>query len=72
MDFKQLWQDYKELILVLATATVTLLAQKILPALWKALVKLWERIAARFNPTLGQVVSAGIFIEFSAVGSVRA
>jgi len=61
MDFDQLWQEYKELVLVIATAVATLVAtllgQKILPGLWKAIVKLWEKMEA----SLGKHLSAGRF-----------
>ena len=61
MDFKQLWQEYKELILVIATAIATLIAtllgQKILPGLWQALVRLWDKLGA----SLGRRLSAAKF-----------
>ena len=61
MDFDQLWQEYKELILVIATAVATLaatlLGQKILPGLWKAIARLWEKMGA----SLGRRLSAGKF-----------
>jgi predicted NACHT family NTPase len=57
MDFSQLWKEYKELILVIATVIVTLLGQRILPGLWKALLKLWGVIIAG----LGRRLSAEKF-----------
>ena len=61
MDFDQLWQEYKELILVIVTAVATLVAtllgQKILPGLWKAIVRLWEKLRA----SLGRRLSAAEF-----------
>ena len=56
MNFDQLWQEYKELILVVATAVATLIAtllgQKILPGLWKAVTKLWEKITVGLDRRL--------------------
>lgn len=61
MDFKQLWQEYKELILVIATALATLIAtllgQKILPGLWQAMIRLLEKLGTR----LGGHLSAAKF-----------
>jgi len=61
MDLNQLWQEYKELILVIVTAVATLIAtllgQKILPGLWKAIVRLWEKMRA----SLGRRLSAAEF-----------
>jgi predicted NACHT family NTPase len=61
MDFNQLWQEYKELILVIATALATLIAtllgQKVLPGLWKAIVRLWDKLGA----SLGRRLSAARF-----------
>ena len=61
MDFNQLWQEYKELILVVATAVATLIAtllgQKILPSLWRGIVKGWEKLRV----SLGKRLSAAEF-----------
>ena len=56
MSFQDLWQDYKELVLIIATAAATLIAtllgQKILPGLWKGLGKLWNRISSKAGSKL--------------------
>ena len=61
MDFNQLWQEYKELILVIATALATLVAtllgQKILPGLWKVMVGLWDKL----RESLGRRLSVAEF-----------
>ena len=58
MDFSHLWQEYKELVIVIVTAIATLIAtllgQKVLPGLWKALVKLWGETASRVGKRLSE------------------
>lgn len=53
MEFQQLWRDYKELMLVVATAaatlTATLLGQKVLPGLGQVLGRLFGRLAAKLS-----------------------
>jgi predicted NACHT family NTPase len=48
MDPQQLWQNYKELILIVVTALVTLFVQSTFPTVWKQLIglgrKLWSSI----------------------------
>jgi HEAT repeat protein len=57
MDWNQLWQDYKEIILLVAGAVTALLGQKILPGLWTALVRLGEKLRV----SLGRRLSAAEF-----------
>jgi hypothetical protein len=48
MDFHQLWQDYKELVLVIATAVATLIAQKVLPGLRSMALETFDKTARVF------------------------
>jgi len=57
MDFNQLWLRYKELVLIVATAILTLLVRQIVPGVWSAMVGLGGKVRA----SLGRRISTAEF-----------
>lgn len=48
MSWQQLWKDYRELVLIIATAVATLVGTKVVPWLWRNLiVRAWDALARR-------------------------
>lgn len=56
MDFNYLWSNYKDLVLIIATAIVTLIFSQIVPWLWKAIVLApWKWLLISINSRWGKM-----------------
>ena len=52
MDLNQLWQNYKELILVIAGAAAALLFRDIIPGLWRGISRLGNKLLKWLNKSV--------------------